>query len=71
MFQAEGRAGARFLRQENASHVGGSVRNLGRESGGQGCRDGSQSVEGCARTWLLLQVNESHRWDFEQRGDTT
>ena len=46
MFQAEGRAGAKFLKQENASHAGGSVRNLGWESGGQGFRDGSQSMEG-------------------------
>lgn len=46
MFQAEGRTSAKFLRQENARHVGGSVRNLGWESRSQGFRDGSQSMEG-------------------------
>lgn len=46
MFQAEGRASAKFLRQENARHVGGSVRNLEWESRSQGFRDGSQSMEG-------------------------
>ena len=46
MFQAEGRAGAKFLRQENARHVGGSVRTLGWQSRSQGFRDGNQSMEG-------------------------
>lgn len=56
MFQAEREELEKLLRQENARHVGGSVKNLW-ESRSQGFRDGSQSMRAGARTWLLLQVN--------------
>lgn len=42
---SRGKSGTKFLRQENARHVGGYVSNLGWESRSQGFRDGSQSME--------------------------